>query len=296
MRVYRLRPMRGREAIVSEWVSLAHVTNQARTEGIRSDKYSELHESYDHVNIDIAVPEMAMRNYIAWNLELEHGNLGLGSSARKPPLSPLGKSLLSKSASKSVQKQADDVYEAAAGHIGMAKARLDFIHIMTTLEGMESRRDQLPTNIVTMYDSALKFVEKQPNGQSDIALKVLAATATDSRGVEVPILREVLSDLHALEVRSGEDMLEACRGFLVTSTCDTKGLRLASFHDSFFRYVVERYNQNIYRASMQINPPRARFANPEIGSPATVTHHKLVRSITQPIQPFITRKDTRDWT
>jgi hypothetical protein len=237
-----------------------------------------------------------MRNYIAWNLELEHGDLGLGSSAWKPPLSPLGKSLTSSSASRSIQKHADDVYEAAAGHIGMAKARLDYIHTMDSLGGIESRRDQLPTNIVTMFDSGLKSIEKNTTGQSDIALKVLAAAATDYRGEEVSTIRGILRDLHAITIRSGEDMLEACRGFLVTSTCDTASLRLAPFHDSFFRYIAERYNQNIHRASMQINPPRARLAIPEIGSPATVTHHRLIRSVTQPLQPFITRKDTRDWT
>ncbi|KAF1837497.1 hypothetical protein BDW02DRAFT_518807 [Decorospora gaudefroyi] len=252
-----------------------------------------LHETYDHVNINIAVPDMAMKEFIAWNLEREHGDLGLGSSARKPPLSPLGRSLISNTASKSVQKHAEDVYEAAGGHIGMAKARLDLIHTMDSLEGIESRRDQLPANIITMFDAGLKRIEIQPSDQRDIALKAIAAAAADIRGVEVPVLREMLRNA---DIRSGEDVLECSKGFLLTSTHDTPSLRLTAFHQSFFRYISERYNQEIHRASMQINPARPRFAPREIGSPADITPQKLARSITQPVHPFIPRKDTRNWT
>jgi hypothetical protein len=185
------------------------------------------------------------------------------------------------------------VYEAAGGHIGMAKARLDFIHTMDSLDGIESRRDQLPANIVTMFDSGLKRIEMQPTGQRDIALKAIAAAATDIRGVEVPVVREMLQDL---EIRSGEDILEFASGFLLTSARDTTSLRLTAFHQSFFRYIAERYHQAIHRASIQIRSPKARFPSQEIRPPASVTPHKLARSMTQPVQPFIIRKDTRDWT
>ncbi|KAF1946297.1 hypothetical protein EJ02DRAFT_249210 [Clathrospora elynae] len=253
---------------------------------------SYLYESYDHVNIQIVpIPELPMREFIAWNLEREHGNLGLGSSARKPPLSPLGKSLVSKT----VQKHADEVCIDAVGHIGMAKARLDLIHTMDSLDGIESRRDQLPTNIVTMFDFGLKRIETQPAGQADIALKAIAAAATGVGGVEIPALREKLQRLCATEVRSGEEILEMTRGFLLFSTRETQSMRLAAFHQSFFYYIRERYNQAIHRASLQINPPRPLFPPQITGSPADITPNRLVRSITQPVNPFMLRKGTRIW-
>jgi len=254
---------------------------------------TELLEPYDHVTINIMTPEVAMRNYVAWDLEREHGDLGLGSSARKPPLSPLGQILTSRTASKSVQKYMEEVIDAAGGNISMAKARLDLIHTMETLDDLEARRDQLPANIVTMFDSSLKRIETQPDNQHEMALKAIAAAATDIRGEEVPIIREIL---HKLDIRSGEDILEATRGFLLSTPTDTESLRLAAFHPSFFRYITERYHQAIHRASQQIHIPKPSFHRQELGPPNPITPYTLSRSITQPLQPFIIRKDTRDWT
>jgi len=254
---------------------------------------NQLLEPYDHVTINIMTPEAAMRNYVAWDLEREHGDLGLASSARKPPLSPLGQVLTSRTASKSVQKYMEEIIDAAGGNISMAKARLDLVHTMETLDDLEARRDQLPANIVTMFDSGLKRIESQPNDQQEIALKAIAAAATDIRGEEVPIIREIL---HKLDIRSGEDILEATRGFLSSTPTDTENLRLAAFHPSFFRYITERYHQAIHRVSQQIDIPKPSFHRQELGTPNPITPYTLSRSITQPLQPFIIRKDTRDWT
>lgn len=242
-----------------------------------------------------------MKDYIVWNLEREHGDLGLGSSARKPPLSPLGKSLISKTASKSIQIHANEVYDSAGGHIGLAKARLDLIHSMGSLEGIETRRDQLPVNIVTMFDFGLKRIENQPTSQCDIALKSIAAASINIKGVEIPELREILKIFGAAETRSGEDILEATRGFLLGTTRDDPQ-RIAVYHHSFFFYIAERYHRGIHRASLQINPPRARFEPQNVSeSPAKVTPHKMARSNTmqmikeEPRQPFMLRKGTRAW-
>ncbi|KAI1515361.1 Tol protein [Pyrenophora tritici-repentis] len=253
---------------------------------------SKLLEPYDHVSINMIIPDMAMTNYIAWDLEREHGDLGLDSPARKPPLSPLGQVLTSKIASKSVQKYMEEIVDAAGGNVSLAKARLDLLHTMETLDDLEARRDQLPTNIVAMFESGLKRIETQPGNQHEIALKALGAAATDIRGAEVPVLRE---KLQKFDIRSGEDILEAVRGFLLSTPTDTESLRLAAFHLSFFRYITERYHQGIHHASQQIEIPKPSFYPQEIGTPSPVTPYTLSRSITQPIQPFIIRKDTRDW-
>lgn len=259
---------------------------------IRHGDY-ELLEVYDHVTINIMTPEEAMREYIAWDLEREHGDLGLGSSARKPPLSPLGQVLNSKTASKSVQKYMEEIIDAAGGNIGMAKARLDLVHAMESLDDLEARRDQLPANIVTMFDSGLKRILDQPNVHKEVALKALAAAARDVRGEEVTVIREILKKL---DIRSGEDILEVVRGFLTSTPTDTENLRLAAFHSSFFRYIAERYHEAIHHASQQIVIRKPRFNAQEIGTPNPVTPYTLGRSITQPLQPSIIRRDTRNWT
>ncbi|KAJ4372491.1 hypothetical protein N0V83_004265 [Neocucurbitaria cava] len=249
----------------------------------------------------MGIPEQALRGFIAWNLEREHGDLGLGSSARKPPLSPLGKSLISEKASKPIQVQVNDIYDSAGGHIGLAKARLDLIHTMESLDGIETRRDQLPANIITIFDSGLKRIERQPLAQCDMALNAIAAALTHIKGVGVPELRERLHNRGAAETRSGEDILEATRGFLEGSPIG-RPQKLAAYHHSFFTYIAERYHVGIHRASQQINRPRVPFENQNISeSPAEVTPHKLARSATlqiieeEPVEPFIIRKGTRPW-
>jgi hypothetical protein len=262
-----------------------------------------MHESYDHVNIRISIPDPAMKKFIAWSLEREHGDLGLGSPARKPPLSPLGRSLMASKVSKSVQKHADDVLEFSYGHIGIAKARLDLLHGMESLDSLEMRRDQLPASIVTMFDMGLRRIEAQQATQREIGLKALAAAAADDDGISVPDLRAQLERLGISNTRSGEEMLEATRGFLVATIRDDPQ-RLTVFNQNLVYYIEQRYHRAIHRASIQLNAPKARFEPQNLSDkPTAITEYKLARSTTglQRIpevsnQPFIIRKGTRAWT
>jgi hypothetical protein len=241
-----------------------------------------------------------MKDFIAWSLEREHGDLGLGSSARKPPLSPLGKALVSKTASKSVQKHANDVLDSAGGHIGMAKARLDLIHNMESLEGIETRRDQLPANIVTMFDSGIKRIEMQPKPGSEIALYAIAAASSDIQGISIPALRAKLVHIGAAETRSGEDVLEATKGFLLGTLRDDPQ-KVAVFHPSFYFYIAERYNQAIHRASLLVNRTPPRFEPQDVpGTPGKATPSEIAKSATMPVvdgelPKFFSRKNTREW-
>lgn len=266
-----------------------------------SDSAENLVEPYDHVNVPIAVPETSMKKFIAWDLEREHGDLGLGSSSDKPPLSPLGVSLKS---GNSVEKHANGVFDDAGGNIGLARARLDLIHRADSLDSIETRRDQLPPNIVDLFDSGLKSIEQQPPGSRDIALGAIARAASHIGGVRIPELRDELLGLGIEETRSGEDVLEAAKGWLLATTKDNPQ-RLAVYHQSFYLYIAERYNQAIHRASIQLEQPRVRFEPQNVSEePAEITPRRLARSTTmqvikedssQPFQPFLMRKGTRAW-
>jgi|TARA_R110002003_G_scaffold126_32_gene11719 hypothetical protein len=243
-----------------------------------------------------------MKTFIAWNLEREHGDLGLGSSAHKPPLSPLGKSLASGKALKSIQKHADDVLEYSYGHIGIAKARLDMLHEMDSLDKLEMRRDELPASIVMVFDAGLRRIEAQHTSHRELALTALAASADLDDGIAIPDLREKLGSLGLTDIRSGEEILEATRGFLVATTRDNPQ-KLAVFNQNLIYYIEQKYHRAIHRASIQLNAPKARFEPQNVSdTPTAITPYKLSRSITglQQIpesaqQPFIIRKGTRAW-
>ncbi|KAH8733000.1 hypothetical protein GQ44DRAFT_734902 [Phaeosphaeriaceae sp. PMI808] len=265
------------------------------------DQLHDLREPYDHVNIPIMTPEQAMKMFIAWNLEREHGDLGFNSTARKPPLSPLGKSLMSYEASQTVQKHADDIFEYSYGNIGIAKARLDLLHGMESLDMLETRKDQLPATIVTLFDMAIKRIEAQHACQRDIALKALAASANSVYGVSIPSLRGQLESPDTPEIRSGEEILEATKGLLIGTLYDDPQ-KLTVFNQNLTYYVTQRYHRSIHRASVQLET-KLRFEPQNLSTtPTRVTAHKLERSVTglqsiyeAPIQPFLIRKGTRAW-
>lgn len=254
------------------------------------------------MNIRISIPELAMKNFIAWSLEREHGDLGLGSSARKPPLSPLGKSLSLDTASKSIQKHADDVFEFSYGHIGIAKARLDVLHEMESLDKLETRKDELPSSIVALFNAGLKHINAQDAGQRKLALHALAAAAKIDIGLSVRDLRDKVEDLAGTKTRSGEEILEATQGFLMTITEGTLQ-NLTVFNQNLLYYVEQRYHTDLHRASVQLNAPRARWEPQNIPeTPTRVTPGNIARSVTglptiaeSPPPRMIIKRGTRVW-
>lgn len=275
----------------------------SQADTVPSHDNADLYEPYDHVNIRISVPDEAMKKYIAWDLEREHGELGLGSSCLKPPPSPLGKSLTSNKVLKSVQKHADDILEFSYGHIGIAKARLDLLHGMESLESLEVRRDQLPVNIVTMFHMGVKRMEAQQATRRELALRALALCADFNDDVEIPDLLPTQTNiLGTSHIRSGEDILDVTRGFLFPTTRD-EPQKLAVFNQNFLYYIKERYHRSIHDTSIQMYDVKMRFEPQDVSiTPTTVTRNKLNRSVTElesiserPDQPFIIRKGTRVW-
>ncbi|KAH7076557.1 hypothetical protein BKA63DRAFT_564943 [Paraphoma chrysanthemicola] len=263
---------------------------------------NDLHEPYNHVNIRLSIPDHAMKNFIACSLENEHGDLNLGSSTPKPPLSPLGRSLASGKALKSIQKHADDILEYSYGHIGIAKARLDMLHEMDSIDQLEMRRDELPASIIMIFNACLRKIETQHSSHRDMALTALAASAGFDDGIEIPDLREQLGNIGITGVRSGEEILEATQGLLIATTRDNPQ-KLTVYNQNLVYYIEQKYHRAIHRASIQLRAPKARFEPQNVSdTPTAITPYKLSRSVTglQQIpehmnQPFIIRKGTRQW-
>ncbi|KAF2795818.1 hypothetical protein K505DRAFT_239126 [Melanomma pulvis-pyrius CBS 109.77] len=286
------------------------------------DDNDALYEPYDHVTIPVNVcPPSELKQFIAWNLEREHGDLGLGSPhPRKPPLSVLGRSLRADRTSKSAEVLVDRIIDLAYGNVSLAKARLDLVHEAQSIVQIEARRDQLPANIVTMFDAGIKGVEAQSPTKRDLGLKAIAAASRDDQGISIPLMQRWLHQSISVQTRSGEDILEAARGFLL-ATPDDNPQKIRLFNTIFNYYVVERYSQVIHRADSQLradtlrrkdssyhemqalSEPRVRFEPMNVSEePTEITPYKLLRTTTTmdsieeaPSQPFILRKGTRAW-
>lgn len=261
-----------------------------------------------------------MKRFVAWSLEREHGDLKLESSARKPPLSALGRSLRENHTTNEAQALVDRIVDVAFGNIALAKARLDLVNEAESIQSVEARRDQLPANIIAMFDAGLRRIEAQPPNQRDLGLKAIAAAGRDDTGVSVPLMQRLLHNSISVNTRSGEDIVEAANGFLIATTRHNPQ-KLVVYNMSFYYYVVQRYNVGIHRASSQLiednirrktssydttsplSEPKVRFEPLTISEePTEITPYKLSRTTTAldpieeaPSQAFILRKGTRAW-
>lgn len=285
-----------------------------------SNVHDNLMEDYDHVNVRLWVPPDVMKAFIAWDLEREHGDLGLNSRGRKPPLSALGESLVSTRDVKPITQLVDDIELNSYGNIAMARARLDLVHDMETAESLDARKQQLPAPIVALFDCGLESIEAQPKHQRAIALKAIASAGRYDDGEAIDELREQLRGFDIPGIYSGEEIVEATRGWLVDIMVEGPQ-RLKIYNRNFLFYVEQRYNQALHRAAIQIEASSRRgsalseFGTPQRSStarfepqntyeePQQINPYKLSRTMTTmpaieeaPPQTFIVRKGTVAWT
>ena len=122
-------------------------------------------EPYDRVNCAVGhIPANTMREFVSWDLEREHGDLGLGSANdRKPPLSMLGISLHQDRAGGAAAHLVQHIVDRAYGNVGMAKLRLDLVHGSRTLEPIEAVHDRLPNNLLDTFEAGINSIEQQPD-------------------------------------------------------------------------------------------------------------------------------------
>ena len=213
----------------------------------------------------------------------------------------------------------DRILDDALGNVGLAKARIDLVHDLESISDLEARRDQLPANILSLYDAGIRKLEARPQERRDLAVKAIAAAGRDIGGVSIPLLQRWLHQSVDEETRSGEDILEAANGFLFAATGNAiQNIQL--YHTSFYYYVVNRHNVSIFEADGRLRADNAgkmssfaeipssarsevRFEPLSVtDEPAEITPSRLQRTVTAmdpitegPSQPFILRKGTRAW-
>lgn len=277
-----------------------------------------MRELYEHVNITVSISSQDMEDYICWTLEREHGDIGLHSPARKPPLSSLGLSIRKNKNPRLAQEIVSEIQRLADGHVGICKARLDFVNELQSVEEWQQRRYQLPSNIVSMLNAAVQAVEKQSSLQQHLGLQSIAAAgrADWPEGIEIPLLRQLLKDCGGQEVRSGEDILRAARGLLHAPVGD-EIQSIIPFNETFHEYVFHDYNEKVFEAGQklpyavesdvsdvsEVKRDTVRFEPQTITEePGEITPFKLHRSVTTVesnhdaiIPRYIVRQGTRAW-
>lgn len=119
-----------------------------------------------------------MKEFICWNLENEHGDLGLGSSSEKSgiPLSKLGLELRERESSNTTRAIVDKIEQNAEGNVAMARLRLDILHGLQDVDSIEERTGITPSDVTAIFNLAFNSTQHAaiPPPQRKLALKAMA--------------------------------------------------------------------------------------------------------------------------
>lgn len=228
-----------------------------------------------------SIHEKYMKGYIAWDLEREHGDLGLGTlNVRKPPLSSFGIAFRKTKPGAAGHGWVQEVFESVNGSVVQAKLVLDRIHSSTSPNSVDLNADRLPMNIQALFNEALSQIQEQPASQRDLALKSIAAVGkTEDMDFGIPLSRlaSLLKERPSTSMptrippRSAEDILNAARGYLrlMAPRFDGGEYTIAAFNKLFYMYALNDYNDELIMANSQLrtsNIPRSFTRAPKKGA------------------------------
>jgi hypothetical protein len=212
-----------------------------------------------------------MQEFVAWDLEKEHGDLGLSVlNLNKPPMSKLGVALCEDRTGATISGILREIVNTATGNVSIAKLGLDLVHSAQSMESIESTPDRLPGNLVALFDEGIKHIEQQPQSQQDLGFRAIAAAAHNLDGVPLIHLERLLRDTTPVHnqlnmpPRSLEDVLRAAKGFLFLRHSEDYDVTL--YHPIFPSYVTEEYNQSLVWAISQLRTSKISRSVTQIDS------------------------------
>lgn len=213
-----------------------------------------------------------MKDYIAWDLERQHGDLGLGSrNVRKPPLSTFGLAFQKTMSGDAGLNWIQLVCDSGNGNVAQTKLALDRIHSSSSPEMVDFTSDRIQRNLQALFDDAMKHIEKQPASQRELALKSIVAVGKIGdleTGIPLSRLADLVKERHPMSTpntippRSAEDILEAARGYLrlMEPRWDGGEYTIAAFNQLFYIYASSDYNDELVMANSLLrtsNIPRS---------------------------------------
>ncbi|KAL1645002.1 hypothetical protein SLS58_004073 [Diplodia intermedia] len=217
---------------------------------VASGPGSDFFEPYSHLELDLSMSLDLAVEFACWSLEAEHGDLGLDTdNDDKPPHSALGRTLVHRGGARAIQSLVNSIANDAFNNLTFIKLRLDAIRTATSVDAVLSVGDRLPGNRVAMFDAAIGRIAAQAQPQSRLGLAAISAAANRYHGRP---FGELERELHRVVPRSGgaqgprgrysvAEVLKATAGFLTVD--NTEDQVVAPYHESFFLYVTEGYNE-----------------------------------------------------
>ncbi|CAO2651400.1 Nn.00g039700.m01.CDS01 [Neocucurbitaria sp. VM-36] len=216
----------------------------------------------EHFDVSLdAIYEGSIRDFIIWDLEREHGDLGLGSvNPRKPPLSSFGMAYRKAKPGTAGREWLQEMIGSCNGSIVQVKLALDRVHSSPSPESVDFTPDRIAANVLALFSEAVESITKQPSSQRDLALKSIAAVGkTGDRTFGVPLSRLTVllrerphvSATTRIPPRSVEDILDAAKGYLrlMAPSFDGGEYTIAAFNTLFYIFAFDDYNDELVMAN-----------------------------------------------
>ncbi|KAK1964000.1 hypothetical protein LY78DRAFT_715649 [Colletotrichum sublineola] len=136
-------------------------------------------QPYDYVELNLNVDQQSFERFIDWNLEMEHGDLGLCSTNEiKPPNSGLGRELIKARNHDALFILRKKIAHKSGANVSLVLLRLSNVHQLQSVDSILSPMpDTLPTNTVAFFHAGMQRIEEQSLSERDLGFKAIAAVA-----------------------------------------------------------------------------------------------------------------------
>ncbi|XP_014555932.1 hypothetical protein COCVIDRAFT_101023 [Bipolaris victoriae FI3] len=237
----------------------------------------------------------AMAEYIAWDLEREHGDLGFMTleDLSEPPLSSFGLAFRNTMQGDKGHEWIQKIARYVDGSILQAKLAVDRIHNLPFPEALDLMPKRIPRNVQAHFNTAIKTIKQQSGADSSsVALKTIAAVGRKGdavRGLPLSRLANLLRErtrnprMNIMPSRSPEDVLESANGYLIIIAPPFLGQEstIAAYHRLFWLFVNDEYNEDLIWAYAQLpmsKVPRSHTFQSPLARPLSAFQSSLPSS------------------
>lgn len=195
----------------------------------------------------------AMEAFVSWDLENEHGDLGLNSpNDSKPALSRFGYQLKrhqTRGKPPVVKALRNNIVYLAKGNISLAKLHLAGIHESPPdVDDILGDPPGLTDDFIAFFNNGIAAIEAQPDDQAKLGLRALIVTLAilgpgDSTEESLPeFLHKVRLEESSCTIAN---TLRATRGFLSIVTKELEVGLLLPFNESFGEFISDGYCDSV---------------------------------------------------
>ncbi|KAF2703362.1 hypothetical protein K504DRAFT_418304 [Pleomassaria siparia CBS 279.74] len=209
-----------------------------------------------------SIPKPSLRSYVAWDLEREHGDLGLGTLENRlePPLSLFGMAFRKAKPNGMGNEWIEDILNYTGTSIMQVKLALDRIHNSPSPDLVDLHPERLPANVQAIFNAGVNAITQQANNQANLALKSIAVVGKTGEVFEGKPIVELAASLkerrhpsssNHLPLRSTEDVLHASRGYLKLLQVHNQ-THVIVFNRLFYLFIFDEYNEELIMAYSQL--------------------------------------------